>query len=277
MGKNQIFLATTGLLIATSLLTACGASKTTISSNTSASTSDDTTTASTELAVANCSTSEGVNSDPNKSRDTVATLSAFKDASGVVSKNLFYLKLQNAPEEWKTENYELRVFRWTQSPNGAVTLDQKPLDLMPFVKRNGGWERLGPTADYKYPAISWAVHWQNPNNTNQGFIPYAQAKYGSANSLYGATVTDLMTNFSMLIDVKDTAGTYKALRVVFYTTSGAVAREVDLLIPSYYADPTEHANGKGSLISELHPLKDQTSQGWSQADYLSMTQGYCLQ
>lgn len=264
-------------MITAGLLSACGASKTTVSSNTSASTSEDTTTASADLAIANCSTSEGVNIDPNKTRDTVATLSAYKDASGVVSKNLFYLKLQNAPEEWKTENYELRIFRWTQSTNGAVTMDQKALDMTPYVKRNGGWERLGPISDYKYSGISWNVHWQNPNNTSQGFLPYSQAKYGSANPLYGATVTDLMTNFSLLIDVKDTAGTYKALRVVFYTTSGAVAREVDLLIPSYYADPTQHAVGKGSLITALHPLKDQTNQGWTQADYLSMTQGYCIQ
>jgi hypothetical protein len=83
---------------------------------------------------------------------------------------------------------------------------------------------------------------------------------------------------SIVVDVRDTTNSYQALQIVLWDSSGTAARKVDLLIPTFQADPAKYnADSRHpQVLRNIHPLKALLGQSWSQTNYDQFARAFCF-
>lgn len=231
-------------------LTACGSSKSgdgygeaTLSSTSATSSSD---------ALAVCS------KDGTNLSDFQVAVEQYVDLYGQTRNDMVRLRFIKAPLDWKTNNLDLTIYRWSASPSGAVTTDSSPLYFQFERKVSGGFQTLSNTA-YRY--FNWTEIVQ----------------MGTYANISTTTPQSFFDTASIVIDIKDPNGAYQALQVVLFQGSSA-ARRVDVLIPTFQADPAKYnADPRHpAVLQQLHPLKNLLGQNWSQSQYDQFAKAFCF-
>lgn len=248
--KNKIYQSTL-LILAALYLTACASNK----GNSADPSSDTTTTQSTEsTSYALCSGDVAGLSDIN------INVEQYTDAYGSARSDLLRLRIKVAPRAWMDNNWDLQFYRWAASPDGSPSIDSSPLYYQ-FERKSGAGFALITPSDYQRNITNW--------KELTDIAKYANISAG--------TPQEFFNTVNLVVKINDTTNTYQVLRLVL-RQSGTVARQVDLLIPVFEADPAKYNSNSRhpQLLQALHPLKSYLGQSWTQANYLQFSQNFCF-
>ena len=237
------------------LFIGCGSSSTSESgfgSNQSSSTSPSTPEAISQQDLATCSQAS------SSSGDLKVQLMQFVDMYGQPRADYVRLKFSKVPSAWQTNNRDLLIYRWSASPNNSAFIDPTPLRYQFERSMGSGFQILAPEA---YQVINW-----------QDIEQYALATQVKANS-----PQEFITNTSLLVNLRDSSNSFQVLRVVF-RENGQEVQKLDLLIPSFAADPARYnADSRHpTMLQALHPLRDKLGQNWPQATYQEFARSFCF-
>jgi hypothetical protein len=245
------------LILALSTLVGCGSSKTGsgFGSADSGSTTTDTTPT---TAMAACSEDVQGLSDlkvrlMQYSTSTVGSLSSY-----------VHLQLAKAPSEWQSSNLDLLVYRWTAAPDGSTSIDSTPLQYQ-WERRNGGSFSL--LSSNWYQVFNWSE-----------VVQMADYYKASTNVTLDTSSPQAWANATgLVVNLKDSTNSYQVLRLVF-KNGGTVARQVDVLIPAFQANPSVYnADSRHpAVLQALHPLKQTLGQTWSDAQYTELARAFCF-
>lgn len=255
---TQMTLKITLCLIAISSIIACGASKSkgglsAISTYTGSSSS--TSGTSSNSYIADCSQSNYDSKNP----ELQVELMKYVDIYGNSRNDMVRLKFTKVPSGWKVGNWDLVIRKWAVSPNNQSTVDQTPLPYQ-FEKRGSGGFSLVHPQSYVYQIFNYQE---------------VQAMAASASMTEGS----FFDQVSLVINLRGDTSSYQALRIQFSQgASGSVETYVDVLIPSFYANPsTYNADSRHPYtLQNLHPLKDKMGQGWTDQQFLDFSKGFCF-
>ena len=243
-------------LFAVLFLAGCGAKKSGPDSSDLGSTSLDAT----GKAVAECS------KDSAGLGDFEVRLTAYKDSYGRVMPQFVRMQIKKMPEQFKSENWEISTYRWTADASGHSDLDADKLPLFFQARYNGAFDYL------------------KTNSSGQVIRPYQIIDFthevepiGQLTNIPTTTAQSFFDVASFIVDLKDSQGTYQVLRVVL-RKSGAIQKEVNVLIPNFCANPaTYNADPRHpEVLQQLHPLKSLVGQSWTEEQYKGFTQSWCL-
>jgi hypothetical protein len=256
------------MLMAIVSLSACGSTVSSIGFGSANSASTAPTDPSS--AIAKCS------KDMSGLSDFQIRVEAAFDSFGTLRPDYVRVSIVTSPSNWSSSDYDLQFYRWTATSNGTSTstsLDSSALGLQ--------FERtLGPNY---YQLLS----------NNSGVAPVytiinaSEIKsYGQAAGLSSySTPKAVLDQAHFLVNLRDRSGAFQVIRAVLYQkNTRTVVRQVDALIPQFYANPATYnaqLNSTGNLahptvLQALHPLKAYIGQGWSESQYQSFMDGFCF-
>ena len=236
-------------------LTGCGSSQSTTSGGfDSASTNPGTQPA--DTAVATCST------DVAHMSDFQVQVMQFPGRSDLVR-----VKIVNTPQDFIASNWEVLMYRWTAAPGGSSSIDSTPLSFQ-FERKDSYSAFQSLTSGTPYQALY--------GSQVQGMVDYAN-QFKTLPALSSASATAFFQGATFLVDLKDQTGSFQVLRISL-KNAGVVVREVDVLIPTFQADPARYnADSRHpAILQQLHPQKDKLSQSWTQNQYSAFTQSSCF-
>lgn len=260
--RLSIGIKIVGALFAVAYLTACGSS---ISGGGfgSVDSSSTTTPVIAGAAVAKCSQDVGTASDFH------VRVEAAYDQFGTIQPSYARVTITASPSDWATSNYDLQLYRMTASSSNSLVLDPSALPFQfertvapstyQLMSVNNG---SGQMVAYSYPII----------NANE-ITAYANASTGNS---YASASAVFSSGIHFLVNLNDSSGAYQVLRAKLYTTSGTVYRQVDVLIPTFYANPTTYNTTHPAVLQNMHPLHSMVGQGWTESQYQSFTDGLCF-
>ncbi len=249
--RYQKILKITLCIIAIATVVSCGSSKS--SEGFGSNSSSSTVTPIGQESLADCSQDNFANNELG------VQVMKYVDAYGQPRTDLVRLKFTKVPSGWKVGNWDLVIKRWAVSPDNQSSIDSSPLYYQ-FEKRTAsGFSLIHPT-DYKYQLFNY--------DEVKQMVDYSKI-----------SETSFFNEVSLLVSLKGDSNSFQVLRVQFSTgISGPVETYVDVLIPSFQADPAKYnadTRHPGTLRA-LHPLKDKVGQAWSQQQFLDFTKGYCF-
>lgn len=175
----------------------------------------------------------------NQNSEMNANTMVFTQANQTIRTDLVWLNLSSIPAEFENGQY-MQIFRWKADTTGAPFMDKTPLQFRFQSKKN--------------------------SQVGTGYSNYARwAELSSFRQSFGENSAASFFNSSMiLVDIKDLRAEYDAIRIVVYNSSGSVVQNLDILIPSFYANPADYAvedNGvaRSNLLQAIHPFVGQTN------------------
>jgi hypothetical protein len=250
-------LITLAALFACLSLVGCGSSKTTNEgfgavSQASSAQNSPTSPVGNETALALCSR------DANALPDSQVHLQQFVDQYGQTRSDYVRLQITNAPQAWQSGNWDLVIYRWTAASDGTTSIDSVPVSFQFERKVGSAYQLLAPDS---YSIFNWeetvamGAHAGIPTGTPQAF-------YGASN---------------LVVNLRDTTNSFQALRVVL-KLGGVVQRQMDVLIPTFAADPARYNTDARhpAVLQALHPLRDKLGQTWTQANYFEFAKALCF-
>jgi|GEM_PF-3089942 len=253
-------------LLALAYLTACGSS---VSGSGFGSTSSASLggTPIAGAAIAKCS------KDMGNLSDFQVRVEAAYDQFGTLQPSYARVAIAASPSDWSTSNYDLQLYRWTVSSTGVPMIDHAALGFQ--------FERTVAPGNYQLLSGSTGAPTYTIVNATE-ITQYAQAA-GLANYSSAQAVLSGGTHF--LVNLNDLSGSYQVIRAVLYVKgTGTVYRQVDTLIPLFYANPATYnaqLNSAGAaahpaILQALHPLQSMIGQGWAESQYQSFMNNFCF-
>jgi len=225
---------------------------------------------STELASTTTATSNKPSAQCNRGAkdDVEFRLMAYTDQYNNRNNSMIRLKFVQVPNEYITEGYDIHIRKWTASSTGVV----RPAD-------NEAPQYVNVRFDLKANGIyNVASNWSYNQNcstcptlewTNMELI--AKAK--------GQTFTDANTffsNYTLLLDLEDSAGDWKALQINFVNSAGVAVRSINTLIPTFDANPADYATNHPTVLQSIHPFMTMLNQGWTSTQFQTGASRYCF-
>jgi hypothetical protein len=239
-------------LIALATLIGCGSSKTSEGIGSSSSSSTVAATTNNSDAMALCSQDVAGNSDLK------VEVMQYVDAYGKSRPDYVRLKFLKTPAGWSTANWDMNIKRWAVSPDNQSSIDSTALQYQFETRTASGFQLL---TDYSYQVFN-----------------YDEVKQMAAYE--NVDPSSFFNQTTLLVNLKGDAGSFQALRVEFSQggASGSVETYVDVLIPTFQADPAKYdADSRHPYtLQVLHPLKDKLGQAWTQSQYYDFTRGFCF-
>jgi hypothetical protein len=203
------------------------------------------------LAVCNRGDSQGLS----------VQLRQYEDVPGNPRNDLIRVKFLNAPTGLaNTTNSYIAFYRWKADSNGAAVQDSSPLKI-----------RVDSMMSYNFVPISnfsTALNWP------------LMSQVSDQRGLTIKNPTDFFGHFSLTIDLQDPFAEYDALKVVYYENDTATAT-VDVLLPTFYADPNQYQYDtqglvRANVLQSLHPLRSMLGQIWPQTQFSSRFNQFCF-
>jgi hypothetical protein len=263
----KTILKMTGALAALMYFTACGSNITQSGFGAANLSSTSNTTA--NSAVATCS------KDMSNVSDFQIRVEAAYDSFGAIQTGYARVQIVASPADWSTSNYDLQLYRWAAVTNGSTTSTNMDSAALYF--------QFEKTAAPGYYVLL------TDSNGNAPSYPIINASemtsYAQTVGLSYSSPQVVMNQAHLLVNLRDTTGAYQVIRAVLRDKStGAVVRQVDALIPTFYANPATYnaqLNSAGqpahpSILQVLHPLQAYLGQGWTEAQYQSFMNGFCF-
>jgi hypothetical protein len=250
-----------GALLAVAYLTACGSS---ISGGGFGSVDNSSTSTPVipGAAVAKCSQDVGTSSDFH------VRVEAAYDQFGTIQPSYARVTITSAPTNW-TNNYDLQLYRWTASSTGTTQLDQAALTFQ--------FERTVAPKTYQLMTVNNGSNQQVAYSYSiidaNEITAYANASTGNS---YASASAVFSSGIHFLVNLHDPSGSYQVIQAVLFNKgTRTVYRQVDVLIPTFYANPATYNSTHPAVLQNLHPLHSM-GQGWSESQYQSFTDGLCF-
>jgi hypothetical protein len=200
--------------------------------------------------------------------DISVVVQRYKDQFGATRDDLMRVKFVTAPSsQWINENWDLEIYRWIASSNGS-TLDSTNLSFQ-FERKVGSNAQLVSSNNYIF--FNWAEFVGMADYVNK--LP----AYSSSPQISSVSPIAFFNDMNLLVNTRDASNSYQVMRLVLRRSStGQSVREIDVLIPSFQADPAKYAadSRHPQILSDLHPLKGQV--GFTQLQFQSVAHGACF-
>lgn len=201
--------------------------------------------------MATCSADLGTNADLK------VRVMQYVDQYGQARPDYVRIQFVKVPSSWSTSNLDMSVKRWAVSPDNKSSMDETPLYYKFERKVASGFQVL---ANYDYQVFNYTEVKQ-------------MATYANIDE------SAFFNQASILVNLKGDATSFQALRIQFAQgASGSISTYVDVLIPSFQADPAKYnADSRHPYtLQVLHPLKDKLGQAWTQSQYYDFTRSFCF-
>lgn len=250
---NQITFkgfVTLGLTLSSLLLSACG-SQITEKSDSSELLDSSVPTPVANKAMAKCS------QDVSSSSDLKVKLTAVTSNTGAINQQFVKVQITALPSYFDTDNLEFSFYRKSVNSQGVVSSDNTALRFQ--LQDTARARAIGPVVD----VVSSDEMEADAKNNNVLF----------------ESSQKFLTRNPIMLDTKDLTGDYQILLMVIRPKNGGaneVVKSVQLLLPTFVADPNEYSKTKSSFLTSLHPLKDKMGQTWSESQWLAFTDAYCF-
>lgn len=182
------------------------------------------------------------------------------------------VRLNSLPSLFMSQDsgYRMRIFAWTQSSNAGVPQLSSALGFQ-VRNRDTGYQVIGNNANNQFGVIN-ALNFTKVNE----IISYNNWEVGSNQAAQLSTGT-FFDETDLLVNLVDTTGLWKALKVVIYDAEGAVIQQEDMLIPTYYADYNVYEVNRAPALKPLHPNQVRENEAWSQDEWKSWIHtSYCF-
>lgn len=181
--------------------------------------------------------------------------------SNQIASDLIRMHMSQIPSQIvNSDSYYLQLFRWYEDVPGQRNLNSKPVEFYFQSKVTGKLINESKPQD----KISKAVI--------QNMIVEAKA-LGSGS---GITLSNFFQAHIVLLTGIELQ--YDALTLALYNAEqgSAATSWQEILIPSFYANPTTYASTHpSSALQQLHPNWPYQQSGWSEQDYFSQTEKFC--
>lgn len=187
-----------------------------------------------------------------------AKLKAYVDSANNIRMDYVNARITAIPSTFKDDKSYISMWKWLASPSGSPYIDGTALQFI----------LLNPSTGLALTDWKSALRWSD---------------VASAASTMG--ITDAQTFFNsvnIVVNLKDSNGEYDALNISLYDAStNKATSQTDGLLPLFYADPAHYAfeaNGasRATVLQNLHPFKNLLGQGYTSAQFLSMSQSLCF-
>lgn len=186
--------------------------------------------------------------------DLHAKAMAMVNAYGQTDANQMRFKLSSLPAGFLTDEWDLQVRQWTEDGSGNSVLSA-PLSFYFERKVSYGYETVSASQ----------FNILNMDEIRQMYT-YATGSSGS-----DSAVRDYF-NFR----IPTGSSNYHVLRLTMrLKNNGAIQREIDILMPSFYAKPSDYQAYRPSLYF-LHPMKSRAGQSWTDAQWKGFTDAFCF-
>ena len=245
------------LLLSSSLMVACGASK---KSNDSSGVSD--------LTSRGTPNSEGKEDDPTSNVEYYALCNSFSGPSldGVVTNYLnpvtnqyewdyIRMELKEVPKQLaEKESFYIQFYRWQEDQPGQAYTNPAAVGIY-FQFEDGTW-----------------LNSELINNVSKNTIE----NLISDNNLAGVTVNNFFDKVVLVLAGMDLE--YDALMINTYDAESGTAAltRTDVLLPAFAADPNIYAETHPSpSLQQLHPNYNRKDSGFTQWQFFQETQALC--
>ncbi len=179
--------------------------------------------------------------------------------SGQVINDYMYLNLVQWPEKLTLQNdYFMQFFRIT-GDNGIREVNPTSAPIF-FIHKSSGQ----------------ILNEANPvNNISKSVIDSLISQHSLANS--GITSANFLGSFAPVL--KNMSLEYDAAIMAIYdiTQNNSVVGSIDVLLPSFHADPNEYAKTHISFLNQMHPMYERRNSGLSDDQFKSEGDRLCLQ
>lgn len=244
-------------------LTGCGSSKSSGGGFDAAST-DQSSTVGPSDALANCST------DVANLADFQVQVMQYGSGLTPSRPDLLRVKIIKIPQDYVDQNWKVVMYRWTVAASGNTSIDQTALSYQ-FERKNSYssfQQIISGTANNTYRAFY--------GEQIQGMVDYAN-QFNSYAPLSGATPADFFQGATFLVNIKDVYNAYQVLRISL-KSNDSVMREVDVLIPTFQADPALYnADSRHpAVLQQLHPQKSKLGGNWTKDQYAEFARASCF-
>lgn len=168
----------------------------------------------------------------------------------------FYYRLQfdRFLDGFNSANQAIEIWSTSVDSQG----NRRPPQRVSFQierKLNGAFQRVSP---YTYNDLTFAD----------------MQSIGSVNQIASSTGREFLGATNLLIFPDSQA---QILTVAIYQNDGgAASAQVELLIPQFYANPTEYAGTHPAALQQLHPLRDMAGGTWTPAQYENEANRFCF-
>jgi hypothetical protein len=197
--------------------------------------------------------------DANNESDLLVRSMLYSDPfSGIVNHRYLRLKFERFPTNFTgtAANPAFGVFASTMSSDGAET-PATPLKFG-FEKHTNGFQALGPMT---YQGASWA--------DMVNIINYYQLGYTAGDTM--------MNNVTLIVDLAGFETVENlVIKVATYDTGLTLVKQVNLLAPTFLANPNQYNATHPAAANNLHPLRYMTGTTWTQGQYVAQTQQFCF-
>jgi len=245
MNATQTTLKVALLLTVLTMFTACGMQTATQSNNDFASrTVVDSTAAAAAKNIAYC--------NQKAQGGLTAKLMVYVDATNKIRNDYMKVKIMQIPASFASGDY-IEFFRWQATAAGQIYLDPVPTQAR--------FETLdGRIITNFSPVIYWSQ------------VSAIAAQNGMSD------VNTFFQNVRLVVDIRDPQASYDVLKIAMYNSSNTNTINMDMLLPSFFASPTDYALDGGqpraNALQALHPFVGITN--WSAAQYLTTANTYCF-
>lgn len=176
------------------------------------------------------------------------------NAYGQIDANQMRFKLSSLPTGFLTDEWDLQVRQWTEDGSGNSVLS-------------------GPLSFYFERKVSYGYETVSSSQFNILNMDEIRQMYTSVTGTTGADST-IRDYFNFRIPTG--SSNYHVLRLTMrLKNNGAIQREIDILMPSFYAKPSDYQAYRPSLYF-LHPMKSRAGQSWTDAQWKGFTDAFCF-
>ncbi len=168
-----------------------------------------------------------------------------------------FLKLTKIPSAFTDGTEYFNFWRWMASSSNSTYIDPTSLNFYLYDTQT----------KQAVTGVRNALEWSDVSGTA---------------STWGVDAAGFFQRVILVIDVRDANGEFDVLKTARYNSStNAVVESIDTLLPLFYANPADYAyesNGttRASVLTNLHPFKSMTSQGWSTNQFASAANSFCF-
>jgi hypothetical protein len=195
---------------------------------------------------------------------------AYTDANGNRNNSFVRLKFLSVPTAFTNSGYDIHIVKWTASPTGVVSpaSNEAPLYVNSKFEIQQGAQfnnasNWGFNAGGAGCSTCLSLDWYN-------FQLLAQQNNVTLNSSQ-----DFFDKFNLLMDLNDPNGDWKVLQVQF-KNNGTTVKHVNILIPTFDANPEDYEKTHAAVLNNLHPFISKKGQGFTSSQFQSFANAHCF-
>jgi hypothetical protein len=172
-------------------------------------------------------------------------ISAYRDQFGSIDPSLVHAKISKMPRAFDSEKLDIKFFKWSSSPTGETNLVREPVSYR--------FERKVSSNAFKVVAENYNYTVFNVDEVEK-MAKYL--KYPATDSFY------FFNNTYLLLDLKDPKASFQVIKAALYS-GDTVVKQIDILIPTFIADPDFYTKKKPAVLAGLHPLNGLLGKGFT--------------